>query len=760
MAKFRSIKNSLIAGEISPSAYGRTDLPQHVHACKTLKNMIPMLSGGGYRRPGTLFEDSLAAADFTAPRLIPFVVSRSESYMVALTRDLAAASATAGIVSIYRPTDTFNPSTAATVTGNHPYIDVNDDFYRQYEDVQFAQSVDVMTLVHPDYSPRIITRTSTDNFTVGIFNVGLSGASGRDSVPYRAQNTTAITLTPSATSGSINLTASAAFFNSGHVGALFKINHAGTIGCVQITGYTNSTTVTGTVIVNFGATSAQSAWWESAWSDYRGWPRSVGYFQGRRVYGGNATDRDSLWFSQANNYNTMSVAAIIQPSDPGDGSTTGPTGSQPFTLNLSSQELNEIQWVSQGETLVVGTIGAEFIVDRLTASDGFGCDNAQATLQSSYGSSYHQPVRNGEELIFALPSDSEIRALVFNDSQQSYVADPLQVFFDHYPKPEPLQKLRKYRGFCWDEYRKTLWCVDTAGSLFGMTRDRRLGVVAWHTHQMGGYSADLVEEYDSTNKYSFLCAGSVISVATIQNPKLRTNDVWLVVRRKVNGAYVYHIERFMGAHVASDTSANAWLAQSGNYYVDCATHEVNAIYLGIPETHSFSGYTYLEGETLTGTACAFVGVAPETGSQGIFTLRDTTVAAGVVTITAPYPPSYDTVSYEMAYGLPFSSIVEPVRIDAGSQIGTAQGGIKRIHKLLVRFLKTLSAKVGRSSEYTETVTFRDGSTPMGESPDLFTGDKDLDFDGDYDRDGYIYLLQDQPLPFAITAIIAEGQEYD
>ncbi len=427
-------------------------------------------------------------------------------------------------------------------------------------------------------------------------------------------------------------------------------------------------------------------------------------------------------------------------------------------LIISSQQLNEIQWISADKTLVVGTLGQEFIIE-LEAAGGFGADNARATPQSHYGSSYHMPVRLGDELVFALASDDEVRALTFNERENAYVADPIQLLFDEYPKPEKTGRRRKFRQLAWDESRRTLWCVDTAGNLFGMTRDCRLNVTMWHTHELGGFDATVVgaDQYAAGDNIYDLCAGSVMSVAVIPNPLLGVNDIWLTVKRVASGVLHYHIERIIGKGISSDTVDTAALFKSGNYYVDSCVYGANAIATGVPEDYKIhspaSDFTHLEGETVEGTADSI-------GAQGIFSLKPAVVTAGEVTVVAPYPPSYTTVSYNMAYGLPFSSIVEPVRLEAGSQIGSAQGAIKRIHKATVRFYRTLSAKIGASSEQVETLIFRTGSTAMGASPELFTGDKECDLEADYDRDGYIYLLQDKPLPFAVISIIAEGMTYD
>lgn len=737
---------------------GRVDIPQYQHACRTLENMIPELSGGAYRRPGSFFEKAFSATQYAAPRIIPFVVSQDEAYSVILTRDFTAAPFTEGTMAILRTTGTAvrgtpSPSTAGFT---HPWVGVNSNYYREYEDVQFVQSVDVMTLVHPNYSPMRLKRVGTDTFGLDFFDGGMGGTALMNCRPYRVQNTSSITITPSGTVGAIVLTASAPLFDTKHVGAYFKINHAGTIGCARVTAYTDSTHVAAIVVVNFGATSAQTSWWESSWSDYRGWPRSVALFKGRICYGGNASDRDSVWMSQSENFDVMSVSTITDPR-------SSPTGSQPFTIEMSSQQLNQIQWLSPDETLIVGTIGQEFVIQPENVG-AFGADSCTVSSKTAFGSSYHPAVRFGGELAFCSGSGDAIRSLVFDQLQQTYVSEPIQLFYDHYPKPELSTKRKKFRAFSWDESRKTLWCVDTAGSLFGMTRERHLQVTAWHHHVMGGFDASQVEVInDATDKYKSLCAGSVISVALIPNPSTGLNDIWVCVRRKVNGAYQYHIERIVGRNISAESTTAPNLTGSGNYYVDACAPAINAYLAGTTETHQFGGLGFLdhlEGSTVSGTASQTVDGSGNLGTTGIVTLTPAVVTSGIITMVQPYPTDYETTGYEMVYGLPFNSTVEPVRLEAGSQIGSAQGAIKRIHKLTVRLLKTLSAKVGASADLLETIEFRSGDTPMGSSPDLFTGDKQVDFEGDYDRDGYVSIIQDEPLPFSVVSIIAEGMTSD
>lgn len=66
---------------------------------------------------------------------------------------------------------------------------------------------------------RIIQRHSTNSWSIILYEP--------EDGPFRAINISSISLTPSATSGDITLSASNAFFKTGHVGALFKITSTG-----------------------------------------------------------------------------------------------------------------------------------------------------------------------------------------------------------------------------------------------------------------------------------------------------------------------------------------------------------------------------------------------------------------------------------------------------------------------------------------------------------------------------------------------------
>lgn len=115
----------------------------------------------------------------------------------------------------------------------------------------------------------------------------------------------AVTLTPSATTGNINLTASGSAFTVDHVNQYAEGNY----GRARITDIVSATVVKAIVIVPFFDTSAiaSQAWfiesgYEDVWSDDRGWPVSACFYQDRLVFGGAKSLPNLLALSRVGRY--------------------------------------------------------------------------------------------------------------------------------------------------------------------------------------------------------------------------------------------------------------------------------------------------------------------------------------------------------------------------------------------------------------------------------------------------------------------------
>jgi len=115
--------------------------------------------------------------------------------------------------------------------------------------------------------------------------------------------------------------------------------------------------------------------------------------------------------------------------------------------------------------------------------------------------------------------------------------------------------------------------------------------------------------------------------------------------------------------------------------------------------------------------------------------------------------SLDRSVTKACVGLAYDSVLQTMRIEGGAAEGTSQGKIKRISKVVLRLFETVGVKVGPSLTNLETIPFRTTSSNLSAPVDtLVEGDKEIEFNDDYNSDGHIFIKQDQPLPASILAI--------
>ena len=146
---------------------------------------------------------------------------------------------------------------------------------------------------------------------------------------------------------------------------------------------------------------------------------------------------------------------------------------------------------------------------------------------------------------------------------------------------------------------------------------------------------------------------------------------------------------------------------------------------------TLSGLTHLEGQTVSILA------------DGA-THPTKTVSSGAI--------SLDRAAKKVKVGLSYTSLLQTMRIDAGSQNGTSQGKTKRIYEITIRLFETVGVEVGPDLDNMERIPFRSSANLMDEGIPPFTGDKEVEFRGNYETDGFIFVRQTQPLPFTILSL--------
>lgn len=220
----RIVQTDFRSGELDPRIYMRVDTKVYPSGARSLKNMLLRSTGAIDRRPGTLGLTALTKRS----RLVEFEYDTDEKYILAFGDDY---------LRIYNP----DGSTATTFSG----ADCPWDGTTMYT-MTVAQQGDVMLICDKSFRPKKLTRTSLSTFTIADFAFDTDTDGNVQHQPHFKFESAATTMAISDTAvgAGRTLTSSPGIFTSGWVGARIRI-----FDCeILITGYTNATTCTATVL--------------------------------------------------------------------------------------------------------------------------------------------------------------------------------------------------------------------------------------------------------------------------------------------------------------------------------------------------------------------------------------------------------------------------------------------------------------------------------------------------------------------------------
>ena len=200
--------------------------------------------------------------------------------------------------------------------------------------------------------------------------------------------------------------------------------------------------------------------------------------------------------------------------------------------------------------------------------------------------------------------------------------------------------------------------------------------------------------------------------------------MWFAVKRTVNGQTKRYIERFKNDFraVFDAEDKDDW------WYLDCAGR-----YEGAP-ANVITGLGYLEGKTVS--VLADGAVQPSA-----------VVSSGQITLS--------TAASKVLVGLPYTSLIQPMKFDFQTQVGPTRGLNKRINRMTVSLYKSLGGEA--STDGTEWLWLypRDFDDPMDASPPVFSGDTEVVLSGNYSQNADVYLRQNLPYPFTVRALVVK-----
>jgi hypothetical protein len=756
------VQTSFNGGEWSPLAQGRVDIAKYKNGLALCQNYVPLVQGALTRRPGTRFVAEVK--DSSKPvRMVRFEFSISQAYLLEFGQGYIR----------------FFTNGGQLLSGGVPYevttpyaVSDPDELW----DLSFAQSADVLYIAHPNYPPAKLQRLGATSWT-------LAGIVFQDG-PFLPFNTTATTLTPSSTTGTVTVVASGTTginkgsgFQASDVGRMLRIKTGGVWLWGTIASVVSTTQITWAIAPPIGAqlpATAQAIANVSAGSVF-----GVTVTDGGSGYGASppavtisGSGSGAIAFASVTNGVVTSVTMSVTGTGYGSAPTViidAPTPIVPSTTTFwrlglwgpgnypACVSFNQDRLVWAGSSVDPSRVDGSNVSDyenmAPTQIDGTVVDSN--AIGFSLNASTMNTIRwmvsdewgllcgtaGGEWVVAPSNLQQAITPTNINAKQTtSYGVAPVAAIRVGKSTLFVQRTGRKLREMTYQYVINTFQAPDISLVSEHLTETGIKQIaVALAPHQqlwlirndgmLVGIAYDKDQECVGWHRHTIGGSAVVESIAAIPSSDATRDELWLVAKRTIDGVTRRYVE----------VMTKYW--EDGDQVKYGVFLDSSAQYDG-PLTTTVTGLTWLKNTV--------VGVLADGATHPDCTVDGT----GQITLTRQ--------ASVVQVGLKYSSNGKTLRIEAGGADGPAQGKYKRIHRVIFRFFQTVGHTLTTMVNGVPAIPepFRDSSMAMDQSVGLFSGDKRWSYEGSYDLEGQVSWQQDDPLPSNITLLAAQLETQD
>lgn len=489
-----------------------------------------------------------------------------------------------------------------------------------------------------------------------------------------------------------NLTASAVTgvndntgFQTSDVGRCIRLQGAdGLWRWCRIVSRTSTTVVTvrmyGHALTN---TQPIKNWRLGAWSDYTGWPTSGAIFEDRMVHARTDEDPLGVWMSVNGDYDNFRVSTPLVDDDA-------------VSARLTGGKLNDVSWLNENRDLIAGTAGSIRALGRNDAGKAISPSNLRQRTETITPSSDAEPVNIENVVLFLDFFEQRLYEASYTYETEGYLAREVSTLNEH------LFAIGVKQIVYMSTPHKVLVGRRNDGKLVFFTYDREQKVA-------GGTLIDI--------------GGVVEDIAVL--PGAAATDLWITVKRIINGATKRYIERL----------AEFWRE---DYTVQgLPIYAASALTYDGVATGTVTGLGHLTGES--------VGIWADGRDIG-----DATVTAGSLTLP------YSITASEIVVGKRMECYIQGLRVsNYGQQDGSGLGRQMKIIGAKVDLYESYGLKVGSLST-TDDMKFEADAELDPDAPmPLKTGMFSFPIDDSWNNTGEFVIETNKMYPFTIRAVSLE-----
>lgn len=328
-------------------------------------------------------------------------------------------------------------------------------------------------------------------------------------------------------------------YTSGTLVAQLSFASGSISGIARITAYSSGTVVSARVLKSLGGTGSSANWWEGQWSDFRGYPSTLAFFEGR------------LWWFGKNKVN----GSVSDTYESFDDTIVGESGA--ISRSIGQGPVDTINWALPLLQLELGTGGGEFSVRSSTFSDPISPTNFYLHPIGSQGSAPINAVKVDTKGIFVQRGGQRVFELDQSIYTNDYASTEITLMVPDLNKAG-IVKIAVQR-----QPDTRVHCVRADGTTGVMIYNRGENIICWVEVETDGFIEDV----------------SVV-------PGQGEDQVYYVVRRTINGNTVRYLEKW-ATEAACQGLPEARLVDA--HFVFSSNSEVVRV----------NGLSHLEGETVS-----------------------------------------------------------------------------------------------------------------------------------------------------------------
>jgi hypothetical protein len=840
-------QRSFGGGIIAPEMLGRIDLNHYQTGLAESLNGYPLPHGPWVNRPGFQFVKECKNGGSTAVRTIPFIFNTDQAYALEVGNLYIRIHTEASTV--LESTSTISGATRANpcvVTdtghgysnGDEVYIssivgmtelngryfkvankntndyeltdlqdnNINSSAYTAYSsagtsakvyevvtpfatadlfDINFTQSADVMTLVHPNHAPRELRRSGAASWALATITfaptigapagVSVSASPSSGSLVYKYV-VTALSETLEESVASSEVTASsqdlsiAANKNTVTWSAVTDATRYNIYkddnGVHGFIGQTPDTTfVDDNIEADVLVSPPENL---TPFTSTNNYPSTASYHDQRRVFAATNNSPQSTWMTRPGTESNLSKSIPSQDDD-----------SVLFTL--AARQYNRIRSLIPLDELIIFTSATEWKL-ATENSDALTPTTISLRPQSYIGSSNLSPIVSGDAVLFVADLGGHVYDMNYSFETDKYKPRDISIIAPHL--------FDGYTIVDWD-YASVptplIWAIRSDGRLVGLTylSGQKPDVLGWHQHTTAGdFESVCVIPETGGEKFTYVVilrrindvnrrfiermhsrlfteiqdAFFVDSGLSYDNPKTITAATKASPVVVTSASHGFSNDDVIQITEVAGLGKDLGMTElNGNRYTvknkTTNTIELYDVDEATPAVVNGSAYkTYVRGGVVRKEITTVSGLHHLIG-ESVAIFADGSVVASQ-TVAADGSITLSQGAARIHAGLSYTSDMRTLPIVIAKGDGLGQGQVKSVPKVWMRVDKTRALQAGPDFDHLRALAFRT-SEAYGVPTALKTDEIEINLDPNWNRSGQIAVRQEDPAPLTILSATLE-----